>query len=177
MVLKHFYCANKLMTLCALSFLHRYCGKVHPSVEARLAFTGAYDGVIRVWDWREVGQKGGEAGLVGELTLHSSHVNTLCFDDQGRKLISADADGEVCVRPEKFIRLRTGQVMVQCFSPLTQISPAAEVVGKLFYFCFFCGRVIPIVVVANHSFFNLNFVLFPESRVIDTDMGVWRELA
>jgi WD40 repeat protein len=76
--------------------LPRYCARIHPCVEARLAFTGAYDGVIRVWDWHDVvRQKGGEVDLVGELTLHSSHVNALCFDDQGRKMISADADGEV----------------------------------------------------------------------------------
>eukprot|EP00038_Savillea_parva_P004988 m.145774 g.145774 ORF g.145774 m.145774 type:complete len:1287 (-) comp11631_c0_seq3:147-4007(-) len=71
-----------------------YCAAFHPSSECGLIFTGAYDGVVRMWDWNDTGRDR-TAHLVGELAQHTAHVNSLTFDDSGRKMITADAEGEL----------------------------------------------------------------------------------
>eukprot|EP00047_Mylnosiga_fluctuans_P022912 m.128928 g.128928 ORF g.128928 m.128928 type:complete len:715 (+) comp9423_c0_seq1:39-2183(+) len=67
-----------------------YCVRLHPSrVAATSAITGAYDGVIRVWQL--------DSGVNIELPGHQASVNAIELDPSGYKMFSADSAGVVKV--------------------------------------------------------------------------------
>jgi hypothetical protein len=47
-----------------------------------------------MWDWENSWCEE-TAQLAGEIGIHATHVNSLVFDDTGRKMITADAEGEL----------------------------------------------------------------------------------
>ena len=74
-----------------------YCARlfVHGDAPSELmAFTGAYDGVIRQWDLFSEGPTG---VVITELHHHSHHVNSLALDGHAMKLFSGDAHGILTV--------------------------------------------------------------------------------
>ncbi|XP_029982710.1 jouberin [Sphaeramia orbicularis] len=70
-----------------------YCAQYHPSAQ-RLVVTGGYDSVVRVWrlDMDDVNGQ-----LLHEFEGHSSFINTVCFDSEGRRMFSADNTGLIIV--------------------------------------------------------------------------------
>jgi WD40 repeat protein len=57
-------------------------------IDYRLAVTGCYDGIIRVWDVKKK-----DKSNIGKYSGHGSHVNALCFDKDGSRLYSGDGNG------------------------------------------------------------------------------------
>uniref|UniRef100_H3DPP8 Abelson helper integration site 1 n=1 Tax=Tetraodon nigroviridis TaxID=99883 RepID=H3DPP8_TETNG len=70
-----------------------YCARYHP-IARNLVFTGGYDAVVRVWSL-DVDEVNGQ--LLEEFDGHSSFINTLCFDTEGRRMYSADSTGLIIV--------------------------------------------------------------------------------
>ncbi|XP_060065201.1 jouberin-like [Ylistrum balloti] len=68
-----------------------YTAQFHPRVE-NIITTGGYDQVVRVWDV-DVDSVHGQ--LKQEIENHKGHVNSLCFDDDGQKLYTADSVGDI----------------------------------------------------------------------------------
>ncbi|XP_061425412.1 jouberin isoform X2 [Lethenteron reissneri] len=73
-----------------------YAGQLHPGATAAVAVTGAYDGMLRVWD---VGGATGtrDGRLLRELDGHRGYVNAVCFDADGLQMFSGDSTGVVLV--------------------------------------------------------------------------------
>lgn len=63
-------------------------------VNELMAFTGAYDGVIRLWD---LYSDGPAAVLLAELHQHDHNVNALALDQHAVKLFSGDAHGVIII--------------------------------------------------------------------------------
>ncbi|XP_038155470.1 jouberin [Cyprinodon tularosa] len=70
-----------------------YCARYHPSAQ-NLAVTGSYDRLIRVWRL-DVEDVNGQ--MLQEFEAHSSFINTICFDSEGRRMFSADNSGIIIV--------------------------------------------------------------------------------
>ncbi|XP_056914507.1 jouberin isoform X2 [Takifugu flavidus] len=70
-----------------------YCSQYHPTAQ-NLVLTGGYDTVVRVWRL-DVDEVNGQ--LLEEFEGHSSFINTLCFDAEGRQMFSADNTGLIIV--------------------------------------------------------------------------------
>uniref|UniRef100_A0A8C6V505 Abelson helper integration site 1 n=1 Tax=Neogobius melanostomus TaxID=47308 RepID=A0A8C6V505_9GOBI len=70
-----------------------YSAQYHPSAQS-LVVTGGYDSVVRVWRL-DVEDVNGQ--LLQEFEGHSSFINTICFDSEGRRMFSADNAGSVVV--------------------------------------------------------------------------------
>ncbi|MEQ2220418.1 hypothetical protein ILYODFUR_005264 [Ilyodon furcidens] len=70
-----------------------YCARYHPSAQ-NLVVTGSYDCLIRVWRL-DVEDVNGQ--MLQEFEAHSSFINTLCFDSEGRRMFSADNTGIIIV--------------------------------------------------------------------------------
>ncbi|KAM3594578.1 uncharacterized protein V6R79_010038 [Siganus canaliculatus] len=70
-----------------------YCAQYHPTAQS-LVVTGAYDALLRVWRL-DVDDVNGQ--LLQEFEGHSSFINTICFDSEGRRMFSADNSGLILV--------------------------------------------------------------------------------
>ncbi|OWF48871.1 jouberin-like isoform X4 [Mizuhopecten yessoensis] len=70
-----------------------YTAQFHPRVDNIIA-TGGYDQVVRIWDV-DVDSVHGQ--LKQEIENHRGHVNSLCFDDDGQKMYTADSVGIVLI--------------------------------------------------------------------------------
>lgn len=70
-----------------------YSAQYHPSAHS-LVVTGGYDRVVRVWRL-DVEDVNGQ--LLQEFVGHSSFINTICFDSEGRRMFSADNAGSIIV--------------------------------------------------------------------------------
>ncbi|KAM4724374.1 jouberin isoform 2-T2 [Anableps anableps] len=70
-----------------------YCARYHPSAQ-NLVVTGSYDCLIRVWRL-DVEDVNGQ--MLQEFEAHSSFINTVCFDSEGRRMFSADNTGIIIV--------------------------------------------------------------------------------
>ncbi|XP_067938585.1 jouberin-like isoform X2 [Watersipora subatra] len=69
-----------------------YCAKFHPRV-SKVVVTGSYDNILRVWHID--GADNIQADLQQELEGHDSYINSLCFDEEGNKLFTADNIGTI----------------------------------------------------------------------------------
>jgi WD40 repeat protein len=77
-------CVSNLQHTCYV-----YASQFHPcAYEPSLIFTGAYDGLIRIWD-----SLGGT--LIAELSNHSTYVNAITFNPNGHQFFTGDADGVI----------------------------------------------------------------------------------
>lgn len=67
-----------------------------------------------MWEWGDTWCEE-TATLVGEIAMHTAHVNALAFDDHGRKMITADADGElrIWVSIDEMFRSWSPHVVIQ----------------------------------------------------------------
>ncbi|XP_033737051.1 jouberin-like isoform X2 [Pecten maximus] len=70
-----------------------YTAQFHPRVD-NIITTGGYDQVVRIWDV-DVDSVHGQ--LKQEIENHKGHVNSICFDDDGQKLYTADSVGDIKV--------------------------------------------------------------------------------
>ncbi|XP_030574561.1 jouberin isoform X2 [Archocentrus centrarchus] len=70
-----------------------YCARYHPTAQ-NLVITGGYDSLIRVWRL-DVDDVNGQ--LLQEFEGHSSFVNAVCFDSEGRRMFSGDNTGLIIV--------------------------------------------------------------------------------
>ncbi|XP_021176678.2 jouberin isoform X2 [Fundulus heteroclitus] len=70
-----------------------YCARYHPGAQ-NLVVTGSYDCLIRVWRL-DVEDVNGQ--MLQEFEAHSSFINTVCFDAEGRRMFSADNTGIIIV--------------------------------------------------------------------------------
>ncbi|XP_047467681.1 jouberin isoform X2 [Mugil cephalus] len=70
-----------------------YCAQYHPTAQS-LVVTGGYDSLVRVWRL-DVDDMNGQ--LLQEFEGHSSFINTICFDSEGRRMFSADNKGLIIV--------------------------------------------------------------------------------
>ncbi|XP_076604762.1 jouberin isoform X1 [Chaetodon auriga] len=70
-----------------------YCAQYHPTAQ-NLVVTGGYDSLVRVWRL-DVDDVNGQ--LLQEFEGHSSFINTVCFDSEGRRMFSADNTGLIIV--------------------------------------------------------------------------------
>ncbi|ESO98402.1 hypothetical protein LOTGIDRAFT_62094, partial [Lottia gigantea] len=70
-----------------------YTAQFHPKIDSVIV-TGAFDQVIRVWD---VEGENEDDYLKQEIEDHQGHVNSVCFDEEGEKLYSADSKGVIMV--------------------------------------------------------------------------------
>uniref|UniRef100_I3IWA8 Jouberin n=1 Tax=Oreochromis niloticus TaxID=8128 RepID=I3IWA8_ORENI len=70
-----------------------YSARYHPTAQ-NLVVTGGYDCLIRVWRV-DVGDVNGQ--LLQEFEGHSSFINTVCFDSEGRRMFSGDNMGLIIV--------------------------------------------------------------------------------
>lgn len=70
-----------------------YCARYHPTAQ-NLVITGGYDSLIRVWRL-DVNDVNGQ--LLQEFEGHSSFINTVCFDSEGRRMFSGDNTGLIIV--------------------------------------------------------------------------------
>ncbi|XP_064624696.1 jouberin-like isoform X2 [Lineus longissimus] len=70
-----------------------YTGQFHSRVRT-VVVTAGYDCVIRVWD---IKPEGPHAKLLQELDLHRHFINSICFDEDGSKMYSGDANGIINV--------------------------------------------------------------------------------
>jgi WD40 repeat protein len=77
-------CVSNLQHTCYV-----YASQFHPcAYEPSLILTGAYDGLIRIWD-----SLGGS--LIAELSNHSTYVNAITFNPNGHQFFTGDADGVI----------------------------------------------------------------------------------
>ncbi|XP_051251381.1 jouberin isoform X1 [Dicentrarchus labrax] len=70
-----------------------YSAQYHPAAQ-NLVVTGGYDSLVRVWRL-DVDDVNGQ--LLQEFEGHSSFINTVCFDSEGRRMFSADNTGLIIV--------------------------------------------------------------------------------
>jgi len=74
-----------------------YAAVFHPS-DHRIIVTGAYDCKIRIW---LLDEHEGTCGLIKEIGVeasgHEARVNSICFDDEGIRMYSADGSGIIKV--------------------------------------------------------------------------------
>ncbi|XP_071116994.1 jouberin-like [Haliotis cracherodii] len=70
-----------------------YSAQFHPRVD-NIVVTGGYDQVLRVWDIHGDEPHG---HLMQEIENHHGHINSLCFDEEGHKMYSADSSGAVFI--------------------------------------------------------------------------------
>ncbi|KAM9842057.1 jouberin-like [Aulostomus maculatus] len=70
-----------------------YCAQYHPTAQ-NLVVTGGYDSLVRVWRI-DVDEVNGQ--LLQEFEGHSSFINTVCFDSEGKRMFSADNMGQIIV--------------------------------------------------------------------------------
>ncbi|KAK6171988.1 hypothetical protein SNE40_018397 [Patella caerulea] len=70
-----------------------YTAQFHPRIDG-IIVSGAFDQVIRVWD---IAGEDEDAYLKQEIEDHHGHVNSVCFDEEGEKLYSADSTGLILV--------------------------------------------------------------------------------
>lgn len=70
-----------------------YSAQYHPFAQS-LVVTGGYDSVVRIWRL-DVEDVNGQ--LLQEFDGHSSFINTICFDSEGGRMISADNAGLIIV--------------------------------------------------------------------------------
>ena len=62
-----------------------YCVDIHPKDRSQIVVTGCYDRCVRLWS--------AQSGVVlGVLSL-GSHVNSICFNNSGRRLYCGDGEG------------------------------------------------------------------------------------
>jgi WD40 repeat protein len=84
-------------------FLHPsyvYTAAFNPKARSpRMVATGCYDGSIRLWEYDPYKKSGmGSQDIAShDLVGHEASVNTVCFDFEGLKLYSGDADGIIKV--------------------------------------------------------------------------------
>ncbi|XP_046556867.1 LOW QUALITY PROTEIN: jouberin-like [Haliotis rubra] len=70
-----------------------YAAQFHPRVD-NIVVTGGYDQVLRVWD--VLGDEP-HGQLMQEIENHHGHINSICFDEEGQKMYSADSSGAVFI--------------------------------------------------------------------------------
>ncbi|XP_067677966.1 jouberin-like [Haliotis asinina] len=70
-----------------------YTAQFHPRVD-NIVVTGGYDQVLRVWD---VSGDEPHGQLMQEIENHHGHINSICFDEEGQKMYSADSTGAVFI--------------------------------------------------------------------------------
>jgi hypothetical protein len=74
-----------------------YAAVFHPS-DHRIIITGAYDSKIRIW---LLDEHDGTCGLLKEIGIessgHEARVNSICFDDEGIRMYTADGSGIIKV--------------------------------------------------------------------------------
>lgn len=70
-----------------------YAAQYHPG-SPHLVVTGGYDHLIRVWTKLSDGLNG---KLLREIEGHSGFINSICFDQDGAKMFSADSNGVVMI--------------------------------------------------------------------------------
>ncbi|XP_028251526.1 jouberin isoform X2 [Parambassis ranga] len=70
-----------------------YSARYHPTTQ-NLVVTGGYDGLVRVWRL-DVSDVNGQ--LLQEFEGHSTFINTICFDSEGRRMFTADNMGLIIV--------------------------------------------------------------------------------
>ncbi|KAL3869318.1 hypothetical protein ACJMK2_042012, partial [Sinanodonta woodiana] len=70
-----------------------YCAQFHPRVDT-VVVSGGYDQVIRVWS---VDDSLPHPILRQEIEDHQGHVESICFDDDGTKMYSADSVGCIMI--------------------------------------------------------------------------------
>ncbi len=68
-----------------------YAAQYHPWVQ-KVVVTGGYDQIVRVWTLQT---DDNHAQLVQEIDGHMSHINTICFDEEGSRMFSGDGQGIV----------------------------------------------------------------------------------
>ncbi|CAD5113877.1 DgyrCDS3040 [Dimorphilus gyrociliatus] len=68
-----------------------YTALFHPRVPS-IIVTGGFDNIIRVWS---IAGSGVNGTLIQELDPHVSHVNCICFDEDGRVMFSSDGLGNI----------------------------------------------------------------------------------
>jgi WD40 repeat protein len=84
-------------------FLHPsyvYTAAFNPKAKSpRMVATGGYDGTIRLWEYDSYKKNGMGSQDIAECDLvgHKAAVNSVCFDAEGLKLYSGDADGIIKV--------------------------------------------------------------------------------
>lgn len=87
----------------ASSFLHPsyvYSASFNPvATTPRMVATGCFDGNIRLWEYDPYKRAtGGSQDLASHMLVgHTAPVNTVCFDNEGLKIYSGDADGIIKV--------------------------------------------------------------------------------
>ena len=89
----HKFSAGSIKTLPHPCFV--YCARFRPGASQRhksQAVTGAFDGIIRVWN---LVSEGPTAELVQELHVHRANINSIVFDSRGMKMYSADGRGTI----------------------------------------------------------------------------------
>jgi len=70
-----------------------YAAQYHPG-SPHLVVTGGYDHYLRVWTKLSDGLNG---KLLREIEGHDGFINSICFDEEGAKMFSADSNGIVIV--------------------------------------------------------------------------------
>ncbi|KAL9980441.1 hypothetical protein ACROYT_G009033 [Oculina patagonica] len=70
-----------------------YAAQYHPS-SPHIIVTGGYDHLVRVWTKLSEGLNG---KLLREIEGHDGFINSICFDEEGAKMFSADSNGIVII--------------------------------------------------------------------------------
>lgn len=81
-----------------------YCAALFPDVEEvdddqRMVATGSFDGCIRLWKYQKQTRSQSSAPFM-KLVGHDSNVNSICFNKDGSRLYSGDANGNIKIWSE-----------------------------------------------------------------------------